>query len=61
MIHLINIHQLALHALHFALMKDQQSSDLWIDSTTLVVCINQRIQWYKSSVVIVTSGKNSKG
>ena len=29
-IHLINVHQLALHALHFALMKDQQSTYLWI-------------------------------
>lgn len=33
MIHLINMHQLALHVLHFALMKDQQSSYLWINST----------------------------
>lgn len=41
MIHLMNTHQLALHALHFALMKDQQSNYLWIDSTVLPVCKNQ--------------------
>ena len=38
MMHLINVHQLALHALHFALMRDHQSPYLWIDSTTLAVC-----------------------
>ncbi len=37
MIHLMNTHQLALHALHFALMKDQQSNYLWIDSGLLPV------------------------
>ena len=40
MIHLMNTHQMALHALHYALMKDQQSTYLWIDSTTLPVCKN---------------------
>lgn len=48
MIHLIDAHQLALHALHFALMKDQQSTYSWIDSTTLAVCKNQRIQRHKA-------------
>lgn len=37
MIHLINIHQLIIHTLHVTLMKDQQSSYLWIDSRTLAV------------------------
>lgn len=41
MIHLINMHQLALHALHVALMKGQHSQYLWVDSTTLPVCKNQ--------------------
>jgi hypothetical protein len=44
MIRLINMHQLVLHALHVALMKGQQSQYLWVDSTTLPVCKNQRIQ-----------------
>ena len=61
MIHRINVHQLALHALHFALMKDQQSSYLWIDSTTLAVCKNQRIQRHKSLAAIATRGKSSMG
>jgi len=37
-IHLINAYQMALHAFHFTLMQDQQSSYLWIDLTTLAVC-----------------------
>lgn len=61
MIHLINAHQLALHAFHFALMKDQQSSYLWIDSTTLAVCKNQRIQRHKSLAAIAARGKASMG
>ncbi|WP_166172222.1 IS982 family transposase [Acinetobacter sp. SA01] len=61
MVHLIGTHQLALHALHFALMKDCQSHYLWIDSTTLPVCKNQRIQRHKSLVVIATRGKSSMG
>lgn len=61
MIHLINVHQLALHALHFALMKDQKSDYLWIDSTTLAVCKNQRIQRHKSLAAIATRGKSSMG
>ncbi|ENW80014.1 hypothetical protein F908_02211 [Acinetobacter sp. NIPH 284] len=61
MIHLINTHQLALHALHFALMKDHQSPYLWIDSTTLPVCKNQRIQRHQSMIEIATRGKSSMG
>lgn len=59
MIHLINMHQLALHVLHFALMKDQQSSYLWINSTIWVVCKNRRIQRHKSLTAIATRGKSS--
>ena len=61
MVHLIRAHQLALHALHFALMKDGQSHYLWIDSTTLPVCKNQRIQRHKSLAAIATRGKSSMG
>ena len=61
MIYLVNTHQLALHALHFAVMKDHQSSYLWIDSTTLPVCKNQRIQRHKSISSIATRGKSSMG
>lgn len=61
MVHLISAHQLALHALHFALMKDCQSHYLWIDSTTLPVCKNQRIQRHKSLAAIATRGKSSMG
>lgn len=61
MVHLIGAHQLALHALHFALMKDCQSHYLWIDSTTLPVCKNQRIQRHKSLAAIATRGKSSMG
>ena len=61
MIYLVNTHQLALHALHFAVMKDHQSSYLLIDSTTLPVCKNQRIQRHKSISSIATRGKSSMG
>ncbi|MFR9679235.1 MULTISPECIES: IS982 family transposase [unclassified Acinetobacter] len=61
MIHLINTHQLALHALHYALMKKYKSHYLWIDSTTLPVCKNQRIQRHKSMISIATRGKSSMG
>ncbi|OTG57078.1 IS982 family transposase [Acinetobacter sp. ANC 3903] len=61
MIHLINRHQLALHALHVALMKDQYKQYLWIDSTTLPVCKNQRIQRHKSLAKIASRGKSSMG
>ena len=42
-------------------MKDQQSTYLWIDSTTLHVCKNQRIQRHKSFAKIATRGKSSMG
>ena len=61
MIYLINLHQLALHALHFALMKNHHSSYLWIDATTLPVCKNQRIGRHKSIKAIATRGKSSMG
>lgn len=61
MIHLINMHQLALHALHVALIKDKDAPYLWIDSTTLPVCKNQRIQRHKSLSAIATRGKSSMG
>ncbi|NHC04469.1 IS982 family transposase, partial [Acinetobacter sp. 187] len=61
MIHLINMHQLALHALHVVLMKDQGTQYLWIDSTTLPVCKNQRIQRHKSLAKIASRGKSSMG
>ncbi|OTG73250.1 IS982 family transposase [Acinetobacter sp. ANC 4169] len=61
MIHLINMHQLALHALHVAVMKAQDSQYLWIDSTTLPVCKNQRIQRHKSLAKIASRGKSSMG
>ncbi len=48
MIHLIKRHELALHALHVVLMKGQGTQYLWIDSKTLPVCKNQRIQRHKS-------------
>lgn len=61
MVDLINMHKLALHALHFALMKGNHSSRLWIDSTTLPVCKNQRIQRHKSLTKIASRGKSSMG
>ena len=61
MIYLINTHQLALHALHVALMKDQDKQYLWMDSTSLPVCKNQRIQRHKSLAKIATRGKSSMG
>ena len=63
MVCLINAHQLALalHALHYALMKDCHSGYLWIDSTTLPVCKNQRIGRHKSMKAISTRGKSSMG
>lgn len=61
MIHLINMHQLAIHALHVALMKGQNTQYLWIDSTTLPVCKNQRIQRHKSLAQIASRGKSWMG
>ena len=60
-IHLIKRHELALHALHVALMKGQDTQYLWIDSTTLPVCKNQRIQRHKSLVQIASRGRSSMG
>lgn len=60
MIHLINMHQLALHALHHVLMQGYQSSHLWIDLTTLPVCRNQRIQRHKVLTKIASRGKSSR-
>ena len=61
MIHLINMHQLALHALHVVVMKAQHSQYLWIDSTTLPACKNQHIQRHKSLAKIASRGKSSMG
>ena len=61
MIHLINAHQLALHALQVALMKVQHKQYLWIDSTTLPVCKNQRIQHHKSLAKSAFRSKSSMG
>jgi hypothetical protein len=55
------MHQLALHALHVALMKGQDKQYLWIDSTSLPVCKNQRIQRHKSLAKIASRGKSSMG
>ena len=54
-------YQLALHALHVALTKDQHSQYFQIDSTNLAVYKNQRIQRYKSLARIVSRGKSSMG
>ena len=61
MIYLINLHQLALHALHVAIMKGQETAYLWVDSTTLPVCKNQRIQRHKALCKIASRGKSSMG
>ncbi|WP_288396870.1 IS982 family transposase [uncultured Acinetobacter sp.] len=61
MIYLIKRHELALHALHVALMKGQGTQYLWIDSPTLPVCKNQRIQRHKSLVQIASRGRSSMG
>ena len=58
-IDLIQSHQLALHALHFDLMKYQQNAYLWVASTTLPVCKNQRIQRHKSLAKIASRDKSS--
>ena len=61
MVCLINAHQLALHALHFALMSDCHSIYLWIDSTILLVCKNQRIGRHQSIKPIATRGMSLMG
>ena len=60
MIYLIKRHELAPHALHVAL-KGQGTQYLWIDSTILPVCKNQRIQRHKSLVQIASRGRSSMG
>ncbi|MBF7683676.1 hypothetical protein I2F27_10145 [Acinetobacter sp. B5B] len=50
-----------MHALHFTLMKDKKNSYLWIDSITLPVCKNQRIQHHKSRSDIATRGRSPVG
>lgn len=61
MIYLIKFHYLALHALHFYLMKDCGKPYLWIDSTSLPICKNQRIWRHKALIQIATQGKSSMG
>lgn len=43
------------------MMKGQYKQYLWIDSTTLPVCKNQRIQRHKSLVRIASRSKSSMG
>ena len=52
---------MALYALHAALMKEQRSQYLWVDSTILPVCENQRIQRHKSLAKIASRSKSSMG
>jgi hypothetical protein len=61
MVHLINQHQLALQALHISLTSSAQTACAWVDSTTLPVCKNQRIQRHKSLKKIATRAKSSMG
>lgn len=60
-VYLINQHQLALQALHISLTSNARTACAWIDSTTLPVCKNQRIQRHKSLKQIATRGKSSMG
>jgi len=60
MVYLIRVHRLALHALHFALMKDCQSSYLWEDYRCLYAKISV-IQQHKSLAAIATRDKSSMG
>jgi len=60
-VYLINQHQLALQAWHLPLTSSAQTTGAWVDSTTLPVCKNQRIQRYKSLKQIATRGKSSMG
>jgi hypothetical protein len=55
---LINQHQLALQALHISLASNAQTACAWVDSTTLPVCKNQRIQRHKSLKQIATRGRS---
>ena len=42
-------------------MKEQRSQYLWVDSTILPVCENQRIQRHKSLAKIASRSKSSMG
>ncbi len=57
-VYLINQHQLALQVLHISLASNAQTTCALMDSTTLPVCKNQRIQSLKQ---IATRGKSSMG
>ena len=61
MIYLINQYQMVLQALHISLTSNTQTACAWVDSTTLPVCKNQRIQRHKSLKQIATRGKSSMG
>ncbi|WHP06129.1 IS982 family transposase [Acinetobacter corruptisaponis] len=59
---LINQHQLAIHALHYALNQHKEDSYLWIDSTPLPVCKNKRIpKEHHALDDIASRGKSSMG
>ena len=58
---MINQHQLALQVLHISFASNAQTTCAWVDSTTLPVCKNQRIQRHKSLKQIATRGKSSMG
>ena len=60
-VYLINQHQLALQALHISLTSSAQTTCAWVDSTTLPVCKNQRIQGHKSLKQIATRGRSPIG
>ncbi len=53
--------QLALQAFHISLTSSAQTTCAWVDSTTLPVCKNQRIQRHKSLKQIAIRGRSSMG
>ena len=61
MVYLINQHQLTVQALHLSLTSSAQTTCTWVNSTTLSVCRNQRIQRHKSLKQTTTRGKSSMG
>ncbi len=62
LIPLINQHQLAIHALLYALSQKDESSYLWIDSTPLPVCKNKRIpKGHHALDEIASRGKSTMG
>ena len=62
LITLINQHQLAIHALLYALSQKDESSYLWIDSTPLPVCKNKRIpNGHHALDEIASRGKSTMG